>query len=192
MKWQSISSEELILENSVEGKLTSLLPDTAGIYMWKINLNIEKISLGTSSLMDHLKFITTSKFAISEPSKVFHSLQIGSVILQGAGLTEDKLELFNALAQSQGGQKYIRDFLNELNTHLPSLYVGETGNIAKRAKEHLEDSTFTNRLEINSDLNLSDLNFYYLEIPQAEKPIRQAFESLTTMLTGGWLVKRQG
>lgn len=189
--WERISGYKLIsiFENSKS--LEFDLPSNSGIYMWKLNL--------VSHELDHtnpIKIINKIEKALSTPqgsvkSNSHHSVDI-DIKLKGKGLS-DKIDIVTNMAHNNNIASWMIDFLNGLNYHMPSLYVGQTQNIRERIEDHLSGrSGFSEVLAKNNEYGFEDLSLFYLELKNAEKDVREALEYIVTILTLGTYTGRIG
>jgi len=90
----------------------------------------------------------------------------------------------------------MKRYVESLEPFAPTLYVGESANLRKRALEHVRYLTdFGLTVQESEDLSWERLNFHYLVLRKfEEKPeqLRRSLEYISAALTIAGLTKRPG
>jgi hypothetical protein len=127
-----------------EQELRSRLPELPAIYAWKINPM-------PSTLLPHQpgKVFRLVNELLEMPQgeilqkRLNHSLVIERMVIQGKPLRKSEKEQGNKskdlleFLNNRDNCSWMIRFLEELGEMLPPLYVGQTLNLAQRAREHL-------------------------------------------------------
>ena len=82
----------------------------------------------------------------------------------------------------------MTNYLEEVALHLPALYVGESGNLLRRVREHLHgESQFGSTVAEDPDLSWIDLDLFYWELSEAseKRPAPQSDRISNTAVTIG-------
>ena len=191
--WQVIDGATLDSEFLNVGTLRNVLPTSSGIYMWKISCSSGLNPMDAEAILGAVRHLVSDRMGGFSDIQIGHSLHISDVSFRGQGLTADKLRILKILAASGSNRKYLLNFLRSMEPHLPSLYVGESADLARRAEEHITFKTgFSERLRDEIKLKFTNLNFFFLGIPNSSQAVRQTLEYITAISTGGYLVRRPG
>lgn len=189
--WKRIDADILLAEYENNSSLEFVLPKSPAVYMWKRNPTFGLNPHNQVALKMSIEKMLTEVFAATESISVTYNVSINGMLLKSPGLPEAKKEALSSILVTADGRKAVLSYLDSIRDHLPSLYVGEAENLAKRIREHLLNSDFKTRLKKRSSLEIQQLSLYYKD-SSSDKVERELEESITTMLTGGWLVARQG
>jgi hypothetical protein len=181
-----------------EGRpLATLLPETPAVYMWKLRLRNEGLVVhDPDRTLRQLSRITKISQGSTQPISTSHGLKLLGIDVCGPGLPGNKKKVLAKFLSRPANSRWMLDYLEELEQHLPALYVGETGNLSKRAFDHLSGVTDFARLrERDPDLTWGDLNLYYTNIggpSDADSPLRKAVEYITAVVTVSAFTQRPG
>jgi hypothetical protein len=195
--WQLVSGRELYDLYQGGESLTTLLPTVSAVYMWKLRLIDDDLVVHDPDLtMRHLMRLTRTPQGKTLPMAASHGLLSLGIEIRGPGLPQLKQRALAKFLTKPANNRWMISYLRELEQHLPALYVGETGNLPKRTKEHLAGLTdFSQAITQEPQLNWPSLNFYYNNLGSAtdvENPLRKAVEYITAVLTVSAFTRRPG
>ena len=195
--WQLVSGADLYGLSQDGESLATLLPLTPAIYMWKLRLRAEGlVAHDPERTLRQLVRLTKIPQGRTQPISTSHGLTLLGIEVCGPGLPENKKRvLAKFLTQPKNGRWMIK-YLESLEQHLPALYVGETGNLAKRAFEHISGLTdFGHTVLAEPELTWSELNLYYMPVggpSDSDSPLRKAVEYITAVVTVSAFTRRAG
>lgn len=175
-----------------------------GIYIWKICP--KRYDLGTSreSYMQRVEFLATLSQGVLPSIAISHSVMIEGLAIKGRGLSQDNLIALHSFLGQEPNRRWFRKYLESLESQLPALYCGETGNLRLRLAQHLRGETsFGESVLQDPYLEWPDLAVHYCFLGPggtAQEPQeqgipsrrRQAIEHLTTILSISPRVRRPG
>lgn len=193
-EWSSVGGPELV-EALAEGSLHDLLEERSAIYMWKRNLQRSSgIGVEARQFTQWLGRLIDSPHGATGSRRLGHFLEVSSIELRPAALTErQKTILKQWLVEPRRG-RWLTRYLRHLAPHTPALYVGETGNIRQRTRDHMRAHTDFGRT-IEERLSWEQLDLHYYDLgPQSEdqSQLRKTLEYMTTALTIGGFTQRPG
>jgi hypothetical protein len=196
-KWQLVSGVELFELYQSGESLTTLLPTVSAVYMWKLRLADDHlVSHDPDLTLRHLIRLTRTPQGRTLPIAASHGLTSLGIEVCGPGLPSFKQKTLAKFLTKPKNNRWMISYLRNLEQHLPALYVGETGNLPKRAKEHLAGLTdFGQTIGQERQLDWADLNFYYTSLGSAtevESAPRRAIEYITAVLTISAFTRRPG
>jgi len=196
--WHSESGADLLeLYNAAE-PLSTLLPNCAAVYMWKLALRpgiLQKASPDEYvTWLDRLCRIPLGRVADSQLS---HYLRVSNIEIRGRGLPEAKKHFFRKFLSPPPARKWMTEYINELSIHLPAIYVGETENLQQRITQHLAgDSQFGAQIRETPELAWDMLKLYFVKVENADAEFaavaRRSLEYLTSSLTIAGFTIRPG
>ena len=181
-----------------EGKpLVALLPETPAVYMWKLRLRPDDLIIhDPDRTLRQLIRISRISQGRTQAIPVSHGLRLLGIEVCGPTLPENKKRILAAFLTQPANSRWMLNYLEDLEQHLPALYVGEAGNLSKRILNHLSGITdFARLLETDPDLTWGDLNLYYSHIggpADADNPVRKAVEYITAVVTVSAFTQRPG
>ena len=189
--WLSFSGPELISILESDLNLTGTVPSSPGVYMWKLNPGAGNLSYSKpDGIIDRLKKITTASQGRVERNS-HHSIR-SEVDIAGNGL-QGKQDLLSRLVYQKENAKWLIGIMESLSVHLPSLYVGQSGDLATRIAEHVKgNSDFSDRLIAEGAYSFEDLIVYILVMEGASKEVREAIEHVISVITIAGFTKRVG
>lgn len=192
--WSKVTGAELV-EALAEGNLQDLLDERSAIYMWKRNLQRKAgIGVEASQLTAWLDSLIDTPHGATGRRRLGHFLEVSSIELRPAALTERQSTILKQWLSEPRRGRWLMRYLSQLAPHTPALYVGETGNIRQRTRDHMRANTdFGRTIEILVPWDQLDLHYYELG-PQSEdeSQLRRALEHMTTALTIGGFTQRPG
>jgi hypothetical protein len=195
IKWRRARGSELV-EALAGGGLSNLLSDRSAVYMWKRNLR------GLGPVPDAIQLVHWLGKQVATPngrvssSRISHFLAMSEIRIQAAEMSNERKKIFLKWFQKADNRIWMTRYMTELSSHLPALYVGETGDLCERTKQHLKGQTdFGADVESLDYLGWDDLDLFYLDLgPKTEEPssTRRAIEYITTAVTIGGFTRRPG
>lgn len=196
MKWERIEATQI---ESYDGALSDLVGSGPAIYMWKRHFKPSPSEMADSrTFMRWLNRVISAPVAELEGVKVSHFLSIRGIRLSG-DLTSEKVEYLHKMAAKPSGRRIISQFVSALSEQTPALYVGETDEVSRRVREHLDGRTgFGTIINLSDTLSWDDLEFHYMSLrvtqPDSDgaKQFRTALEQIAANVTIAGLTKRAG
>ena len=196
-KWQDVRGDDLV-EHFDSGSIAELLPERSAVYIWKRNLRYRGSESATAEDLTAwiAQQVRTPNGRILS-KQISHFARIPEFELRPKDLDPKRRKVFtNWFLRNPGNKRMMERYMSGLAAHLPALYVGETGNLPKRIRQHLnEDTQFDKTVAFDSDLSWLDLDLFYLDLGDPsdnESQIRQAIELVTTAVTIGGFTRRAG
>ena len=194
--WQTALGSELQQEFKQRHDVSDILPNSAGIYMWKHAFAPSPLDRSTGTrLLDWIRRIATQPYGQVQSMSLSHFARLSGLSLSGTGLPAQKQQVLEGFLASASNRQWTSAFLAQLADHSPSLYVGEAGDIAVRIGQHLSEETdFGHYVANDNSLNFNDLILYFWTMPPGEKyaDVRRAFEYVTASATIAGYTKRPG
>ena len=195
--WRHVSGAELDTLYQGGESLTAALPTVSAVYMWKLRLADESlVTCDPSATLRKIIKLAKIPQGRSQPIRASHGLVNLGIEICGSGLPSFKQKVLSKFLAEKQNNRWMINYLRDLEKHLPTLYVGETGNLPQRAKEHLAGLTdFGQAITREPQLGWSDLNFYYANLgPESstESQLRKAVEYVTAVLTVSAYTQRPG
>jgi hypothetical protein len=189
--WQSFSGHELLAILESDKSLSGSVTSSPGVYMWKLNPGAGDLNPSKpEDIIERLQKITTASQGKAERFN-HHSLR-SEISVAGNGL-QGKEKRLSKFVYGRENAKWMLELLDSLSMHLPSLYVGQTNNLATRLAEHLRGgSDFSSRLVAEKAYSFEDLNVYILVMDGAEKELLEAIEHVVSVVTIAGFTKRVG
>lgn len=180
-------------------RLTWAVPETPGVYMWKISLRVpyylQSDPQSFTAWLDRLCRMPNG--AIGE-RRLGHSILLRGLEIRGGGLPSEKRNSLLGFLTTHQRRKWMVQLLEELSRSLPAIYVGETNDLAARAMQHMNGlSDFGAVVHESPDLDWADLDLHYLPIGSGENeerqaPFRKTLEYVFATLTIAGYTRRPG
>lgn len=196
--WASQPGETLYDALRIDERIDDLIPGKPAVYMWKRTLRPGIVARSdASAFIDWIDKLCSSPYGRIVDTQLNHFLAIQSIELAGRGLSKDKREYLRSFLSEERARRWMAEFLAGLDSHLPSLYVGETGNLVTRVAEHIEgQSNFGKIVNASTQLDWADLTLHYCVVratdETASKVARQTLEYLTSTVTVAGFSQRIG
>ena len=209
--WKSEDGERLVsqLDDNLLGPEMLFLdiPDKQGIYMWKLKPIYSGWNNDSwATFIDRLDNRLFAPIAEELPSKdqPTHRHRVFNLGLEirGKKFPQSKRNRLDAEEDDLHQKKrFIGGFCESLNSHVPALYVGESGNLRNRIKDHLSGHTgFGKNIADHDELHFKDMNLFYLELGDQFENLfedtvsdyRTTLEWIATMVTLSGYTKRAG
>lgn len=196
LDWGVISGAQLLAEYENGNSLRELLPQVSAVYFWRLKLAPDVSPADTNGMIRHIERIARLPQGRFGTISLSRSLQLDGITVGGSGLPAEKVGTLRALASTRTGARFLWHFLEDLETRIPALYVGETGNLPARVSDHLGGrSDFGAAICSDQVLNWRDMTFEFLRTGEAQEDTserRQALEYLATVLTISNYTRRAG
>lgn len=197
IRWQACKGAVLL--NAVESgeSLKPYISDGGGVYFWKVRFRPEPWeSSDAASMVAWINRLTSGICGRSETRALSHILQIPRVEIRGRGLNLEKSQYLLEFLKSSNSRRWLAEYVESLERFAPTLYVGETGDLQRRAAEHIRHLTdFGLNVQESEELSWEYLNFHYLVLRDFDsKPerLRKSVEYISAALTIAGLTKRPG
>lgn len=197
MNWERFYAVDLLEALESSGSLGGLVPEYAGIYLWKLRLRPSCHPQDSVALGRHLDRIVRLPMGRISEINVSRGIRVGNLTFGGSGMPTEKVNQLKQLIATKQGANFIVQYLDELEPRTPALYCGEAGNVALRLADHLKGNTdFAQAIASDPDLVWSDL---FVEITRTGSKSsedgsanRRAIEYFTTVMTSSMYTKRAG
>jgi len=206
MKWHSVPVEDLV--NGLEtpdvlgavGPLGRYLDELPAIYMWKLKVNTAELEEAEdwNALFEEIDKRLQIPFGKIN-NKLVDRLDLGDSYIRGKAVTNTKKEKLKDNYDFDSTKKHIIGLTKILDSHTPSLYVGQTINLRKRITDHLrgESQNFGGIVSASPQLEFKDMHLYFCyfeELENAEEgdALLTTLEWITTMVTFGGYNRRDG
>ena len=167
----------------------------SAIYLWKKTFNAALSDLYNSyDAIRLVERLMTAPNGVIQTRRLGHFLNLSGIEMRPQSLPEEKQQALHEWLARDKNRRWFLAYMRKLGTHTPALYVGETGDIINRIKDHIRAQTDFAK-EITRYLNWSDLDFHYYDLgpPRSEDaPIRKSLEYITNAITIGGFTKRPG
>lgn len=192
---QTFSGSDLVHAFRGIGQV-DLLPEQSAIYLWKIRVMPNVARRDGQGILKHIDRISQLPQGRLRNVPIGRGLTIEEFLIGGTGLNERKRSDLSQLVRTANGATVVWKFLMFLQGQMPAIYVGETGDLPRRIKEHLEGSTDFGRT-VNEDpvLTWEDLVLDVVrmgDVGEDGVPSRRALEYLTTLMTISSYTQRPG
>lgn len=200
--WKTASGLELE-SAAVANELEYVIDRCAAVYAWRRDWVPPKQHRGTDELIAWLRAALSTPYSIIGPRTLSQIVVIDGLKVGGGSLTDSKLGLLERLARTAKGRSFLNGYLSSLTDLSPVFYVGETNNLVRRVREHLQGlTTFAETLSSTLKLTWTDMRLYYFNVgnesDDAEdastpgKSLRTLLELVATRAAGAGSVKRPG
>ncbi len=197
IKWQTCSGAVLL--NAVESNepLNSYISSGGGIYFWKVRFRPEAWERSDAkSMVTWIDRLMTGIRGSSQTKALSHILQIPRVEIRGRKLTTEQSQYLSEFLKSSRSRRWVAEYVESLEDFAPTLYVGETDNLRRRAAQHIRHFTdFGLTVQESDELSWEHLNFHYTvlsDFGSRPEKLRKSLEYLSAALTIAGLTKRPG
>ena len=208
LKWESVEVEALLNDMDTHDVLEAFKPleqyleDRPAIYMWKLKADTKKLEEAKD--WDELFEIIDKRLKIpfgKIPRTQVKRLHLGESYIQGKSITTVKKKGLKEKYDFHQSKKYIIELIKTLDTHTPSLYVGQTHQLRQRTRQHLNgtNSDFGRIVQSVPELEFKDMCLYFCYVEDLANEdgtdgntIRETLEWTATMLTFGGYNVRDG
>lgn len=203
-RWTRVRGTELTESFDGEQVEDVVVPDAQAIYCWKRNLKPPASALLTAqTLIEWITDRIEAPSALVENRPLAHFAVLERLVLRGAPLSEEKLGELESFLGSKKNRHWMQGFLDDLSSHTPPLYVGESRRLRERVGEHLRGESGFGKKMLDSAVKWDELDFYFCRLsqgpessdPQLRKQStahRTMLEMLATSLTIAGYVDRRG
>jgi len=179
--WKTI--DFTILNEARDDSLQNVVASCPAIYIWRRKF------LGPSGGANNVEVFTKwVKELTSQPvakvSSMYlnHCLSIEGVQVGGGGLTSKKDETLRSIC-SPGKRKFVIDFVQSLSVFTAPIWIGETGDLCKRVKQHLDGATDLKSYVKTLGIDLSDLQLDYMPFSAEDDSITSDLIKLFEMIS---------
>lgn len=192
--WQVVRGRDLTEAYGVF-PITSVLSNSAAIYMWKRNLAPPWLAQHSRQEMyDWCKKLVETPSGVIEGAQISHSLK--SLGFELVGKLDAKKDSLNEFLSTPEHRKWAFKFLQDLEPHTPPIYVGQTQNLEKRVRSHMSGvDGFGKKISEHSNLSWDDLHLRYCIVTgkvEVTKKYIEAMEYITQVLTISGYTTRAG
>lgn len=193
--------EEPISGVALQFSAANEVPEVAGVYLWRRVLQFDGAAFsGSADISAWLKREAERPLAQFESLEIAADRRSGQLGVRNKFILIRKVEV--AAGELRAPFREVGDVLrlyelvgvvaDATARYGPVLYVGESGNLRERIKEHLAGTTgFSDRLR-ELGLTFDDVQLSYMETPSLEPGCRGEIEAVLTHLLGAPLTRKAG
>lgn len=196
--WVQESGAELKQLYDGGESLGILLPRQPAVYIWKLTLTPDVLQKADpNEYTDWLNRLCSAPLGIVRDTQLSHYLHLSNIELRGRGLPDSKRRFFRSFLSNLTARRWMTQYLAELSTHLPALYVGEADNLQQRVRQHIAgESQFGAQIAAMGELNWQMMSLFYVKVDNGDSnaaaAARRSLEYLTTSLTIAGYTSRPG
>ena len=171
------------LNEAKNDNLQNFVKCLPGVYIWRRKfLGPTGGAINVDIFKSWVRELTSQPVAMLDKTQLNHCLFVEGVQVGGGGLTPKKEETLNGI-DSTGMRKFVVDFVQSLSIFTAPIWIGQTGNLCQRVKQHLDGTTELISYVKTLGIDLSDLQFHYLPISSENKSISTDFIELLEMIS---------
>lgn len=167
--WYRVPGSEI--EDSLDrgDPVDDLVPECQAVYVWKRSLLPPAGAANSpSTFVEWIDRVLKTPSAVVAEHSLSHFARLNRLEVGGGGLSDQKHQTLQSLATSPQHRKLIIKYIKNLDHYLPALYVGETNNLVRRTKQHLNSETdFAVMLEEELGLIWADVDLHYWPLAEA-------------------------
>jgi hypothetical protein len=161
-KWSDIDLSEC------SSTAPSEVPDTAGIYIWRVKVGADLDPYVTTS-----DFIKLLQEQLERPTGVLPksllgtTVQMGEIAIGGGKLSPEKTDFISEQYGTHQSRTNMMKFCQTLDQFAPVVYVGKSLNLKTRISQHLQGQTDLKDYVYSAlHRQWKDLYLSYLELPK--------------------------
>jgi hypothetical protein len=199
--WNAIPASDLI-DCREDGTLAEEVPPLPGLYLWRRRYVASQADvLGPEEFVQWVIELCRQANARLPSTTISHCVHTDGIRIGGGDIPQDKLRVLENISGQATKRRHLAKIVQELSAFTPPIYVGETNNLRRRLREHLDGSTGLYSY-VNNVLGLdwADLDFCYLNTApkpvetanDPDEPYRQTCELIAQRLLAPFAVKRPG
>ncbi len=202
-KWHQVLGADLEDAFDRGEGLEELIPACQAIYVWRRSFRPPTgVTRSPAQFAEWIERNNSIPFALIQDKELTHFARLTELVLGGGGLTPDKTETLGEFLRTEKRRRWMARFMRSLREFAPPLYVGETHDLQRRARDHLKGETnLGNALSEGLGLTWADLELLYWNLGSRKttdqdsaslKSQRTLFEMITTRSTVAGFVIRSG
>jgi hypothetical protein len=197
--WVQIDGAELF-DARDEGRLKDLVPNVAGLYVWRRKL-VAPTSCKSSSQDFRNWVLELAEQANARLGRraLSHCVWSEGIQVGGGGLTENKVQTLDAIAANSKLRRLVISYIESLSDFHPAIYIGEADNLCKRVKEHIDGETGLHQYADKFlELKWEDLRFCYFKTSKTPgvsthaKSIQELLEMIAQRALAPFATNRPG
>jgi len=186
-----------LVELMDDGLLSTEVPPCSALYFWKLDLAaVDVRSLDAAAGLAWLQLLSATPVGRTRAARIGHYLRLENLRLSAGPLPATKSASLKTFLAKSGNRNWMHRFLEELGQHAPALYVGETGDLPARIKQHMSGaSDFGRMVKDSEDLDWTRLQLQYCSLgppSQEGSSTRTALEYFATTVTIAGYTTRPG
>lgn len=199
--WSAIPASDLI-ECREDGTLVEEVPPLPGLYVWRRRYTAHQADVfSADEFVEWIISLCRQANAKLPSTTISHCVHTDGIRIGGGELPVDKLRVLQAVSEIPTKRRHLAKIIQELSAFTPPIYVGETNNLRRRLREHLDGSTGLYSYASGVlGLDWVDLDFCYLNTSPSvtdvsndtDEPYRQTCELIAQRLLAPFAVKRPG
>jgi hypothetical protein len=177
------------------------IPSTPGVYLWRRVLRFDPVQYAKFQAADAwLRKQAEAPLAIlpqlrlsADPTARETGVRSSFVLIREVRIGAAKLEGREILPTKDDDRNLFLTTVEQLMSEFgPVLYVGSSGNLRNRVRDHLRGQTgFIGRLE-ECGLSLADVALSFVTLENQDESIRFQLEAVLTHLVGAPLTRKAG
>lgn len=193
--WRSVAGADLV-EFLAEGQLGDAIPSCSAIYAWKWHLLPDRISASSAGgILQWIDDLSRMPYGRRIEMDTAY-LHMGDIRLRPSSLSEAKRAVLSEFLARSGNREWFVRYVQALSQHAPALYVGETGDLPKRTRDHLTgESDFGSYVRSEPGLSWEALDLYYAVLngpSDQESEVRKTLEFVSSIVAIAGFTTRPG
>lgn len=173
----------ITLNEAKNDNLKNFVPCLPGVYIWRRKFlgppgGANNIGVFTS----WVKELTSQPVAKIKRMKLNHCLSLEGLQVGGGLLSPEKDETLSGI-NSPGIRKFVISFVQSLSVYTAPIWVGESGNLCQRVKQHLDGATELKSYVETLGIDLSDLQLHYMPFSAEDHLITSDLIKLLEMIS---------
>lgn len=202
--WSTISGRDLrIAQDRGELGSSGLVDSCEAVYAWRRSVDFpDPVSADASDFVETVKKYTLRPYGAIRDNRPCHFIKFGSISLSPAEWSADKLANLTKFCAASKRRRWLVEYIKQVESIAPPLYVGETRNLLQRTREHMTAETgFGAMVAADEHWSWDDLSLHYIALGQSVagdeesdrgRPVRQLLETIATDLGVAGFVRRRG
>ena len=200
IRWKSVVGGELLEAGKGATTLDDLLDDCQAVYLWRRRIVAPRhVASNSHQLSQWLDRALAVPYSLVGPSQITHYITSRGFAIGGGPLSVAKQVTLKPISVDPSLRVMLGEYVASLSDFTPPLYVGETGNVRRRVREHMNGETqFSQTLQLEIGLGFSDVVLYYLNLgpstdgEEDKHASRTLLEAIACRLTLAGNVRRIG
>ncbi len=170
--WQWYSVPGVELADAVDNRqhLEEYLLDCQAVYLWRRNFRpMQALADNGQWALSWIEKLLSIPLGEITNKRLAHFANLGHLTIGGSGLTPEKHDTLKRWLRTRGWPRRLQRFIQHTSCFTPPLYVGETGNLRARVREHVRgQSGFGLKISKAPLLGWEDLDLHYCALAPAQ------------------------
>lgn len=198
-KWRAIDASELI-DPIDETTVPKSIPACPAIYLWRRRYAPpDDAKTSAEACMAWIHEVTSQPAARIGRKPLSHCVWTDGIQIGGGGLTSNKEQLLQRMSAKRATRESVLNYIETLSAFALPIYIGESDNLRKRVKQHLDGHTgLGDYLEQYLGIAWRDVTLHYCvlssspEMSEAAKSLQEMFELLAQRILVPFATERPG